>query len=677
MSSEKLDYLSIGESIDGTNFCSGVETLAENIIEDNEKDAAICFPSLTGWARLQSESYRLTDENAEIILPYPIYKIKSVKLKVSSVDASFADGALKLTDFVDKNNRPFSESELDITKFIVTADEWKALEQASTQYAYVYGLFKDNTFYWEKGSNKLPILGKVYTIGTIILGGIFAEQTPAYVRVLRSALFAIGENYREKDWDGTWNEANRTLSNIAATYALDVTDVRDWLFRVEYIPVSIKTKIRARKSEKQEVEYLQPFNQRAEINAASAFGKNMWLTAQKTGTRVITVVKNYTKLTDIPPLGALVRHNGKRYRLVANSYKQTNTVYVQVTHTLSENWTSKSKHVSVDQKYRNYNIPQDILWRNMYWEDYITVTGNPNTVNGNDAGIQLSDALHIFKYYSNHDSTIDSFVWGFDETEIPLPNIGVTVPCSTYGIANSMVFSASFKDNLSAGLKENLNAKDEEKAPIFEEALYCKQNGRLDTAYVVLSDGIMNANADLVEDTSEEKAERGRKEYPSVVSADGYVYNAPKKVLFNKRFYVDKDPGEAIKFTYQVHFVTEGDCVVGNKLAEHNTLIKRYEKSENARTLRVWLLKNYIREGEDKLQPTGNDASYTRIGANAFFTLTSRTDGRYVLELVDAVKRLLGGYKAWAITDENNNLYVGRNENTDGFVHFCIGHKRP
>lgn len=673
MSSKKLNYLSIGESIDGTSFCSGVETLAENIIEDNENDAAIAFPSLTGWVQPRSENYRLTDENAEIILPYSIYKIKSVKLNLQALDITTGSG-WQILGYKDRegNQITSNQAELDITKYIVTADEWKALPKAQAVsggpfHPYVDSLYKDNTFFWEKGSKIIPILGTVYKIGV----GLSSDNTPTYIRMLHSALYQIGANYK---YLGRWDDpGEKTLQEeLAGSTILADTDVQDWLFRVEYIPVSSKTKIRARKSEKQEVEYLQPFNQRAEINAASAFGKNMWLTAQKTGTRVITVVKNYTKLTDIPPLGALVRHNGERYRLVANSYKLTNTVYVQVTHTLSENWTSKSKHVSVDQKYRNYNIPQDILWRNMYWEDYITVTGNPNTVNGNDAGIQLSDALHIFKYYSNDDNTIDSFVWEFDETEIPLPNIGVAVPCSTYGIANSMVFFASFKDNLSAGLK--INPADN---TLCEETLYCKQNGRLDTAYVVLSDGIMNANADLVEDTSEEKAERGRREYPAVVSADGYVYNTPKKVLFNKKLYVDKDPGEAIKFTYQVHFVTEGDCVVGNKLAEHNTLIKRYEKSQSARTLKVWLLKNYIREGEDKLQPTENDASYTRIGANAFFTLTSRTDGRYVLELVDEVKSLLGGYKAWAITDENNNLYVGRNEHTDGFVNFCIGHKRP
>ena len=75
-------------------------------------------------------------------------------------------------------------------------------------------------------------------------------------------------------------------------------DVRKWKFRIEYVPMTSKMKIRARKNAPTKMEYIQPFNQRAEINAASAFGKNMYLTAQKTGCREIAVVKNYTRLNE-------------------------------------------------------------------------------------------------------------------------------------------------------------------------------------------------------------------------------------------------------------------------------------------------------------------------------------------------------------------------------------------
>lgn len=46
----KFGYDSYGNSIDGTDYCSGVETFAQNLIEDNELDAAITFPSIDGWA---------------------------------------------------------------------------------------------------------------------------------------------------------------------------------------------------------------------------------------------------------------------------------------------------------------------------------------------------------------------------------------------------------------------------------------------------------------------------------------------------------------------------------------------------------------------------------------------------------------------------------------------------
>jgi hypothetical protein len=460
------------------------------------------------------------------------------------------------------------------------------------------------------------------------------------------------------------------------------------------VPISSKTKIRARKSEKQFVEYLQPFNQRAEINAASAFGKNMWLTAQKTGNPQITIVKNYTKLADIPPLGALVRHNGKRYRLIANSYTMTNTVYIQVAHTLSENWSSKSKHVAVNQKYRNYNIPQDMLWRNMYWEDYITVSGEKKIVS-NDSVIAnvMYKAMQLFYVGSTNDNTIDSFCWLFDgktykEDEYStVKQTGVIVPCSSYGVANSIVLSASFKDNLSAGLRTSIDEKN-----LCEESLYCNEDGTLEKATVIFSDGFDTIiNDDIGAVDREDSIETAQRVYPSIfsqtiksyTSPDNYLtatikYNAPKTPVFERTFHVDKDPGEAIKFTYQVHFVAEGDCVVGNKIAEHNPLIKRYDKSDTARSFKVWLLNNYIREGEDKIQPTETDLSFTHTrNGQCFIVHRSSGVADVDISLGSNEMEALKDYKAWAITDENNNLYVGRNENQEGIVHLCISHNRP
>lgn len=675
MSSEKMNYISYGQSVDGTNYCSGVETLAENLIEDNENDAVIVFPSKTGWASMRSSAYRMTTGNVEAVLPLPIYKIKRMYLLLEN-DMTFSWQGVtsyekKLTDFKNKDGE--SIGVIDITSLVLTKTEWNAL---GSENRYIHALQKqcqENTLYWEQGD-------------LIISIGDRASD------FLRRVLFCAGSDYSV-----SVNVTGNTTLREASGYSLDF-DARNWQFRIEYIPVTTKTKLRARKNERTNVEYMQPHNQRAEINAVSAFGKNMWLTAQKTGARTATVVKKYTRLADIPPVGALVRHNGKRYRLVANSYLQTNIFYMQVTHTLSENWTSRSKHVSVDQKYRNYNIPQDILWRNLYWEDYVTVSGEKKTINQTEnAGVKMSPIIQLFFCETMEDKTIDSFCWFFDgslseeETQVLItsdmfwgdPNasfLGCVCPCSTYGTANSMVFSAAFKDQLSSGLR--IADKNES---LCEDVRYCGNDGRIESARIALSEGV-DTYFYNTDNTPLDWGGNGidSDSFPMMLKALEYevdkdvYYNAPmpQNCIFDKKLYIDKDPGEALKFTYQVHFVTEGDCVVGNKLAEHNPLVKRYE---TGRTLKVWLLTSYIREGVDKLEnPSGAEYIATTETEKAnLFTVSSDGDYYARILLSSSIKGLLQNYKAWAITDENNNLYVGRNGDVTGNLYFCISHKRP
>ena len=681
MSSRKLNYNSIGKAIDGANYCAGVETLAENVIEDTEESAVVEFPSHKTFASLRSSTYRIDTNSLEIALPYEIYKIVNffVKAKISSIEKSVIideeknkEGYVNIPLSEFKNSKGQSLEEFDIAKALVTEEEWNALPGYSGIKHDI--LAQDTALIYKIGERRIVVSGDVYNKSWVI----FEDETTKQMRVL-DYISSIYFSQMEKD-PYKHPTYKTILGEPAAIYTSDIPSIfrvkdLEWKCRIVYVPISTKTKIRARKTAKQDIEYLQPFNQRAEVNAASAFGKNMWLTAQKTGTEQITVVKNYTKLKDIPPVGALVKHNGKKYRLVSNSYQQTNTIYIQVTHTLSENWTSKSKHVAVNQKYRNYNIPQDILLRNMYWEDYITVSSVGKTVaEDTTTGKILDKAIQLFYVPSINesnpllnDSTIDTFAWKFEEKQVGnFIEQGVLVPCATIGIANSIVFFANFKDNFSAGLRMNYT-QDEE--GLLEEAVYCNEDGTLESATVIFSDGF-NEKTDT--DTA-------RKLYPSIITnkETGIVYNAPNAPIFEKKFYVDKDAGEAIKFTYQVHFVTEGDCVVGNKVAEHNPLIKRYEKSSTARQFKVWLLKNHIREGEDLIVPTDNDLALSQTANGDCFTVWHPQGGNNArISLKDEVKAKLVDYKAWAITDENNHLYVGRNENQEGIVHLCISHKR-
>ena len=686
--SSKIEYISFGKEIDGTQYCSAVETQAENLIENNEEDAVLVFPAKDKWSTLRTKGYKLTTENAAAILPLAIYKIKKFVLKplvdiaTYKVEITVYDNVggyevpktinVPLTSFVDENGDNFQD--LDITEMIVTANEWQALPLSNGFGEYKVGKYKDNTFFYEENSNEILFAGTEFRIGSSIIGGIFADNSPVYKRLL--------------DWlDNKVYNYKYTYPSSVSNLGIDQvfllgdltgfgnivpinTDVRNLQYRIEYIPLSSKTKLRARKAAETTQEYVQPFNQRAEINAVSAFGKNMYVTAQKTGAPEIKVVKNYKDLSKIPPLGALVRHNGKLYRLVANSYNLYNTVFIQVTHTLSENWENRSKHVAVDQKYRNWNIPQDILWRNLYYEDYLICSSNP--INPTFKGAIETKYVTGVLANSYYKKPITYMAWFFQSKT--RKDEGVVIPVSTYGTANSLVFTAKFNDALSAGLSKVADGSD-----YCEEALYCLQNGKLTSATVILTSGIGVGLYDFdsgeftkTEVSNDNEVLLSASEcYPRImrnshVTLGEHKLNAPIDELFRVKFKILKDPGEALKFTYQIHITPSvkdvGKIIIGNKFAEINTLITRQKPSEYG--LKVVYLNKYLRDGEDKVL----DGIVSDYGVFS----TDYLDGNTQL-LINKITNT--DIKAWAVVDKDYNLIIGRND-TERTIYFSMSHNK-
>ena len=648
--SSKFNYDSFGNSIEGTDYCSGVETFAQNLIEDNESDATISFPSPNGWATPRTEEYKLSDNNARIILPQNIYKPKSIKFKIESglgyVEPNANTGSrFDLSEFHTQDGKYLTE--IDVIAYIVDNITFNALSISKTfpQEA----LSRNNTLKYENNYIEIARHEEILT-----------KERFNWQEALKST---IAYTDQVNDYYVDYLDKRRYLKDYSVF--LNYTDPRKLKYQVSYIPMSSDIKLRARKSVRQQEEYIQPINQRAEINSASALGKFMYNTAQKMGTEQITLVKFYTKIGDIPPLGCRVKHNGQHYILTANSLEMTNCVQVKVTHTLSKNWSNKSQYVSVDQKYRNYKIPADILWRNMHWEDYIEITTD-GVVENAEAGDLLMSVIddsttkraiipRIFICDKTDDVTITSFFLYRANRESY--DWGVTVPCTTIGMANSMVFSASMKDNLSAGLRIS-----EENNQYCEEVFYCEKNGKLDYARAVLSGGINITDAGA---------------YPQAT----LTRNTPTDKVFDEIFYISKDPGEALKFTYQCHWISdEGDIVIGSKLAENHPLVKKW--AEN-RKFRFLALRKPLRQGEDKVRPEEHMdililTDEQRKGYFGMQDLISDTQKAFKLMLVGAGLSLLNnaGVKAWAITDENYNLYIGCNDKSKTTLYFSHIHER-
>ena len=657
--SSKIKYDSYGNSIEGTDYCTGVETFAQNLIEDNSNDASITFPCANGWMIPRSIDFKTTSENARLIVDCKIYKIMHLYLKgIPYVIKNGSTNYLSWSDITDKDGNTVDEySALDASRWVVSEERFNTLPTpANVSEALNYALNVCNTFYYSDDS---IYFGKNFAIK------FGSDYTSVYflTEVVRSY-------YSEKYYYNgkKLSENSNTGIMIYGGGYPNSNYYKELQFRVEYIPMSTNTKIRARKRASGNVEYIQPINQRAEINSASALGKFLYSAAQKTGTEQITLVKWYTKIKDIPQLGCRVKHNGEHYILTANTFEMTNCVQIKVTHTLSKNWSNKSQYVSVDQKYRNYKIPADILWRNLYWEDFIEITTDgavAEAVPGSlissviSEGKTLTPILpRIFMCDSTNDVTITSFFIckSSDGT-------GATAPCTTMGMANSMIFSASMKDNLSAGLQI-----DPENSDYCKKVFYCNENGTLNNAYIVLSTGIQNQDS---------------AKYPAASLLTYGDYNNPQDTIFLHEYHIDKDKGEALKFTYQCHWTSrEDNIVIGSKLAENHPLIKEWTED---RKFKFWVLKQPLRQGTDKVYANASESvlittdyerklNYFGIGDIA----TPTTVKAFKVELLGialaAVKR--SETKAWAITDENNNLYVGCNDTAKTVLYFTHIHKR-
>jgi hypothetical protein len=660
-----VKFNSFAKQIDGQNYCSAIESYAENIIEDNEGDAVLYFPSANTWGSMRSSSYRMTTENVSMILPKSIYKLK--KAKLIPIGFPFFDDSGQFfaswQDFKDEKGNTFA---VDITKYIVLRDVWQALKVPKTTESIISQslyLSKGNSLYYEQNGRIIELLSTEYKNSLV-------NNMPVSFALIYAAVLSDenSKNYKAKTKFTT--EAGDILIDIslydqvkekANGRRIDVAghgnDVRNWLFQILYIPVPDETKIKTHKNEPTTRQYTQVVNQRAEVNRASAFGHYLHTTAQKTGTEKIAIAKTYKKIKDVPPIGALIRHKGERYRLVANSWKVTNPFTFTVTHTLSKNWTSKSKHVSVDQKYRNWSIPFDsYIWRTIYYEEFIELSGGVG-IGGNSAfhETERQNALKaLFSVQESNQELRNLFLFkraqGFN---------GVTVPVSTFGMGNSIVFSAQMVDNLSAGVM--ISPTDSEYC---EEAFYCYEDGTLDDCRIILSTGMDLFNADMLPAS-----------YEDTIAGTGYNRPVPTEngYVFDEKFHLDKDAGEAIRITIQAHYIpTEDWIVVGNKLAENHPFI-----SGKAKKFNIWLLKDYIRDGSNYLDVANASRDWViGIDTNDVLSAVVQCDGKSIKLNDELFLNGDGNWKAWAITDENRMLYIGSNDISKREIHFTWKRKR-
>lgn len=652
---EKLDYKSYSFGVEEGEVCSETDSDIANIISTNQETASVVFPSQNSFISPRTEEVRLTTENCRLILPTTIERI--VKVYIDATNLKFNYGVNSGYTTFETVADLIQSDVLDITHFVVERQLYDAIKEYNSL-MHLEGVqerterFKNNTIYWAEASNSI-----VVSTGTWKAQTLDSSPKPAIYFLIASAIY---RNYKS-DNGIRWlkvNDADFAFNhNITSVLSENRNEIRNLRFRVEYIPTDSSTKLRAVKQEQCDYTGVQIYNQRAEKVDSEILSADLKKSVNQRGVEYFKTVDYYSNLADILPLGTRYAEDDDNYEIVVNEYEQTNKQLIKVTHSWSKNWAMLSPRLMQNKEYRNTNIPTDILERNLHYEDFCIVSTTPFP-NDDSPIITAGGCAALMRLWqlSNSETIceVNNFAIYRENGEE-----GAVSSCSSFAVANSIVFCGKTKSNMSIGIA----CGDEWEN---HDVIYADDDGKMTTALLQFGFTLSNTN-----NYSLPYSNRGESDYQNVIST-----TAAEGV-----FYIDKSSAEQTNFTYQLHFVSGTPAiVVGEGMASASPLIKGADGTE---TLKIWKLNKAVSKSAAVLTD-GDGINLTVTASNA-------------IDYVYAVRHSLKLYSvsflfykmtqidwtdcpAWAVTDKNNRLIFACNEapptgaNGSKAIYFSLTH---
>ena len=660
---ESMGFAGEEMGFEESQYCSAVETQADNIVESDSLNASVVFPSVNGWITPRTENIKFDDKDENgvvIILPQNIEELMHIWLATS-----FSDGGANMQIKYESSNAvewvnliDIGIKEIDIIKYVVEKSQWDTLETKSNGNKIYQYPVKNNTFYWTQNDNKINILTTRYKSWLIFNTSVVSVLWESVLYDMFDAgFFPYRENtiYKTPAKDfRLYSKSGGVLSFKSAYYHL----------RVEYIPTNSNAKVRAVKTNKVNVGFVQSYNQRAHINSSEALGRAMKSTVEKMGVNTLKLTKAYKTLDGILQVGDVYMHEGEAYVVTVVNLELLSHRLAVCAYELSKNWSLLSRYVGIDRRFRSWNIPNDVSERNLTDADYCEITRGDGTTAGlSDGDVRLDNApaVDFLSVLTTNLATDEEITtcWIFKDeyTEGNRKNLdGVMVPASAFSFGKSVVFYARTLDNLSAGKRmqrETIDGSDTAEDCCID-TYYCNDDGTLNEMTVML--GAICKNLNVTDSDAADLAPFARQGKPATSVIADYYLNFPDRVRFSQKYAVNKNPAEQLNFVYQIHFVTDlPDIVLGAMLAQNNPLIK----SMSSRTFKVWSLKKKLPNGLIKL----NDFYGKVYDDNLFYYyLSTAAEGGQIRSVTYFKDESIIG---WAITDENDNLYIAQNSNEE------------
>ncbi len=704
------DVSTFSTSQDGMSlFNRGVSWL-ERALPNNLENATMSSPSQENYKSVRSKEIQITQDKFELKLDRQNYEIKKFTTLIRN---------LRIYTDVGFGEFIIDELELDLTDRMLNKNEWslKLITPNFPTYTPIRPFYDFNQFpldtpkkttlglrdnkasnlYWEQGAS------------SISLSDVFGEAVQTNV-VFSTILEALYEwlIFNIQPYINPSNSAQRAFAyyvtwgenNIFDTFPLTGDNSPSKLFRnlefnVEYITIENINAISHREDLSISPYYTEGrINQSdKQINIELATRKS-YGDLQRSGVPTRVFEKYHDDFSTLYELGM----QDLQGFIITQRNLELHNQYILAKYIATKDHNRLSEFIGLDQAYRAFEIPtsNQVYERIESYVDYIFITkpleeiessGGSRIVGSPTTDLILGVLINDWKNSTTEGKTKISNAYvrtdGFLE-EYPDGDYihAISTPVSTFGIKGGFIFSFGFESNQIAG---DGVSYDEENENYYNSAVrYTDRRGFFRYLWFALT--TTNSIGDGDDWTLEERLQQ----YPLVRvdndgsdtilgSEDDWYFSCGTTDFSNFGFdglVIHKDTSQSFKLNYQVSFMAKDfkEYVIGQKFYTDNFIVK----NPNIQYGKYVGVTKYLYIYETLTTYNLFDDLKIKSGWNSKVEITDSNSLISAINLgfTGSLATAIASGENWAIGDNDGNLYLACNDNSNGF-YFHLTHFRP
>lgn len=328
------------------NYCTDLDTNVDNMIfNDDENVVSIVDPDpqMARTTRATTEEYRITEDNCLIWTILPIYEVNH--LWICDVDVS-------------TTNTPDYQT-FDLKPYLYENAEYQAL----SSYGGSYPWSKNYALYYTQGTRNIQGLN-------------LRNQDTAIEAFKHYAIYNI----------------LHAITGVSAEILSNHNNLTNMLFRVEYVPL-ISARLKQRKPvwNKTKKSVL-AYNQTENTVSGNHYGEKIKGAIAKLGNIEKTLTFATKKLSNIPPIGALIED---KYYVMSVSVEYL-PEYMNVTCTLCEDYNKISEYIGLLSNRRYYEVSEkQSVDRQIIMEDICLISHEVDYSLNDNSQMMASDGANL------------------------------------------------------------------------------------------------------------------------------------------------------------------------------------------------------------------------------------------------------------------------------------------